>query len=218
MRQGRTDSRGNADLQALAAEIVRQQESKKDYIAPSDALRMQVQKDKSITLGTHDGLPLRDYAHGQIAARLSIPKQYYDRMKAEAPVLLASNVNEWLSRSKERRMLRTMDGHIRAVLSDKFRPLDNYDLLEAVLPAIKETECKIVSCEVTETRLYVKAITERITTEIAKGDVVQAGLVISNSEVGAGAVCVEPLVYRLVCLNGLIAAEARCAAITSGAG
>jgi hypothetical protein len=40
--------------------------------------------------------------------------------------------------------------------------------------------------------------------EVQKGDVVQAGVVVSNSEVGAGSVRVEPLLYRLVCLNGAI--------------
>jgi hypothetical protein len=39
---------------------------------------------------------------------------------------------------------------------------------------------------------------------VQKGDVVQAGIVISNSEVGLGSVAVMPLVYRLVCLNGMI--------------
>ena len=36
----------------------------------------------------------------------------------------------------------------------------------------------------------------------------QSGIVISNSEVGHGAVAVYPLVYRLVCSNGMIAADA----------
>ena len=36
------------------------------------------------------------------------------------------------------------------------------------------------------------------------GDVVQAGFVVSNSEVGLGSLRVEPLVFRLVCKNGLI--------------
>ena len=35
------------------------------------------------------------------------------------------------------------------------------------------------------------------------GDVVQAGVSISNSETGRGAVSVCPLVYRLVCTNGM---------------
>jgi hypothetical protein len=40
--------------------------------------------------------------------------------------------------------------------------------------------------------------------EISVDDVVQAGFVISNSEVGLGSLKVEPLIYRLVCKNGLI--------------
>ena len=64
--------------------------------------------------------------------------------------------------------------------------------------------CTVESCEVTEKRLYLKVITDRIVADIKKGDAVQAGLVISNSEVGCGSLKVEPMIYRLVCLNGLI--------------
>ncbi|NMD01849.1 MAG: DUF945 domain-containing protein, partial [Bacteroidales bacterium] len=46
-----------------------------------------------------------------------------------------------------------------------------------------------------------------ITAEISKGDVVQAGIIITNSEVGLGSVSVRPLIFRLVCLNGMIAED-----------
>ena len=36
---------------------------------------------------------------------------------------------------------------------------------------------------------------------------VQAGIVITNSEVGCGTLAVQPLVYRLICRNGLIASD-----------
>jgi hypothetical protein len=39
---------------------------------------------------------------------------------------------------------------------------------------------------------------------VQAGDIVQAGIMISNSEVGLGSVTVMPLVYRLVCKDGLI--------------
>ena len=55
--------------------------------------------------------------------------------------------------------------------------------------------------------MYIKAVTERVTFEVAKGDVVQAGIVISNSEIGAGSVRIEPMLFRLVCLNGMISAS-----------
>jgi hypothetical protein len=39
------------------------------------------------------------------------------------------------------------------------------------------------------------------------GDIVQAGFVISNSEVGAGMFSVEQMIFRVRCRNGLIAGE-----------
>lgn len=46
---------------------------------------------------------------------------------------------------------------------------------------------RIVSTELTDSRMYIKAINERLELEVKRGDVVQAGIAISNSEVGLGA-------------------------------
>ena len=63
---------------------------------------------------------------------------------------------------------------------------------------------KIESCEITENRMYLKAVNKRLEAEVVPGDIVQAGILISNSEVGLGSVSVMPLVYRLVCSNGML--------------
>jgi len=68
-------------------------------------------------------------------------------------------------------------------------------------------DATVESCEITEKRMYLKVVNHRITTEIVPGDIVQSGLLISNSETGLGSVSVMPLVYRLVCKNGMIAAD-----------
>src|SRR4051812_1977402 len=154
--------------------------------------------------GVNGGLALRPVAHGQLAQSRGIPKPYYDRMLSEAPELLALNVNRWLGAQPARKLVRTLDGGARAILSSSYRPLDNYDLAEAVLPKLFDVQAKVVSCEVTESRFYLKAVTERVQGEVKQGDVVQAGLVVSNSEVGQGSLRVEALDYRLVCTNGMI--------------
>ena len=146
-------------------------------------------------------------AHEQLSGKLTIPRRYYDRMLTEAPELLMDNVNHWLHDSISRRMIRTLDGRARAFLSDRYRPLDSAELLGAVLPTLQETDCKVVSCDLTERRMYLKVVSERIRGNVKVGDVVQAGLVLSNSEVGCGSVRVEPLVFRLSCLNGMIMAD-----------
>jgi len=59
----------------------------------------------------------------------------------------------------------------------------------------------------TETKMYLKVVTPRVTFEVAPGDIVQAGVVVTNSEVGCGTLSVQPFIYRLVCKNGLIASD-----------
>ncbi|MGD7478558.1 DUF932 domain-containing protein, partial [Ralstonia pseudosolanacearum] len=102
-------------------------------------------------------------------------------------------------------MIRVLDGNVRAFLSDRYRRLDNLELCAAVLPVINEMKNSVIeSCEVTTTHLYLKVVNRRLKAEVRVGDVVQAGFVVSNSEVGLGSLRVEPLVFRLVCKNGLI--------------
>jgi hypothetical protein len=107
-----------------------------------------------------------------------------------------------LANDDRRRMVRTLDGKARAYLSDGYRPLDNYDLCEAVLPAVLDLGLTVKSCEVTERRLYIQVVSEKLTGEVKVGDIVQGGFVISNSEIGAGAFNIEELMFRLWCLNG----------------
>ena len=189
----------------IAAELQRQAHSKRDYLADTRAIALIPAPNGGVELtGVNDGMPLRPTAHAQLADSLKIPKVYYDRMLADAPDLLAANANRWLSTQPARKLVRTLDGSVRAILSDSYRPLDNYDLAEAVLPHLHGLNAEVISAEVTEHRFYLKAVSPRVIGEVKKGDVIQAGLVISNSETGEGALRVEELDYHLVCLNGMI--------------
>jgi hypothetical protein len=199
-------------LTELAAELERQANTKKDYVADTRRLSFEVapasrtpsSKPEIVLQGVNGGMLLRPTAHAQMASTLSIPKPYYDRMLAEQPDLLARNVNTWLQAQPAKKLVRTLDGQVRAVLSDSYRPLDNLDLAEAVLPKLIDLQATVLSGEVTESRFYLKAVTDRIRGEVKVGDVLQAGVVISNSEVGQGSLRLEALDYRLVCTNGMI--------------
>lgn len=200
MKQGRT-------IQDLAVELQRQLATKKDYVADTRSVEMLSNAQGTLSIegiGTFDPT---EFCHEQLGSRLGIPRQYYDKMKAMSSHLLATNVNYWLKNNPERRLIRTIDGNARAFLSDRYRPLDNYDLCETVLPTIQKLGCKIESCELTERRLYLKAVNNRLQADIEVGDAVQAGIVISNSEVGCGSVRIEPMIYRLSCKNGMISAD-----------
>ncbi|WP_298069939.1 DUF932 domain-containing protein [uncultured Mailhella sp.] len=152
---------------------------------------------------------INEIAHRQIGQHLKIPAVYYDRMREDYPELLAQNVNGWFARNPGTpKMLRTLDGVARALLSERYRRIDNYEIASAALPIFASITGAIVeSCELTDSRMYIKVVDPRTTAEVRKGDIVQAGVVITNSEVGLGSVAVSPLVYRLVCSNGMIAQD-----------
>jgi hypothetical protein len=159
-------------LVELATEVQRQAESKRDYLVPTSQMKV-VETDKGVALevggSSGERFDIGDTAHNQIAAYAEIPTVYYDRMRREKPELLARNVNTWFAEKPATRMLRTLDGKARALLSDKYRPLDNFELLEAALPAMQSANLEIVSAEVTERRLFVKAVDRAIQRHIPSG-------------------------------------------------
>lgn len=228
-------------LQALAAELDRQTTTRRDYIAPQGKLEAVVVVPDSPAGDTDtrpyaaevqiagfngDSMALTPFAHGQLADHLGIPKKYYDRMQIDTPTLLTENINTWLRADADnQRMIRALDGKVRAVLSPKYRPLDNFDLANTILPDLIEKKAQIVSSELTETRLYIKAILPSLSDELPaglafgtghnrvggagldRGRVVSA-IVISNSEIGAGALRIEPSVFTTWCTNLAIMAQA----------
>lgn len=209
MKQGRT-------LEELARELMRRDEVKKDYLVDTQLMTMDaapnftqlsISNDKT---GETIILDVNEIAHNQIGTNLGIPAKYYDKMRADNPELLAQNVNSWFRKDPKKRMVRTLDGTARAFLSEKYRRIDNLAIAQAVLPIIADIpEAKVESCEVTDERLYLKVVNPRLTTEVVPGDVVQSGIMITNSEVGLGSVTIQPLVYRLVCTNGMIINDAK---------
>ena len=190
---------------------------------PSSFLQCRTDEDGSLKLIVDSRQGDGEYvvtglARRQLADKLKLPFAYFERMRTEQPKLLDRNVNTWLQSDGDRRMIRTLDGQVRAVLSDRYRRLDNFDLAENVLPILQRLEgARFESVGLTETKMYLKVITPRVEFEGAPGDIVQAGIVITNSEVGCGTLSVQPLIYRLVCKNGLIASDNCCARRMSGA-
>ncbi|MFA6076022.1 MAG: DUF932 domain-containing protein [Negativicutes bacterium] len=214
------------NLAELARELRCQSLQKKDYVVDTRSLNFESKQlpvinpsipAKTISrltfMPTENAMKPQEYVvtentHRQMASRLDIPWKYYETMLSHSPELLDRNVNHWLHAHPERRMIRTMDRSARAFLSDRYRRLDNYDLAESVLPVLAQMRnAEVISCDLSPEKMYIKVIHKELSLEVAAGDVVQAGIVISNSEVGLGSLRVEPLVYRLVCTNGLIARD-----------
>lgn len=214
MKTGRT-------LTELAIEIERQKETKKDFSAYAPALKIQSNGHSVMDLGNGEPMEVNEVAHDQIAEKVGIPRKYYDRMRAEAPQLLDANVNHWFSSPKqneegkqqkpEQLLVRTLDRKVRAVLSSKYRPMDNADFAEAALPVLAELDLMIVSCEITDRNLLIKAVDRRIERDIPSGakmgnghsifNTLSPAITLRNSEVGCGSLAALTSVWTRQCTN-----------------
>lgn len=125
-----------------------------------------------------------------MAEKLGIPRQYLRRLRDERPDLYDANVNGWLHGSApERRyhgdgvyageeqtagpdsrsfLVRAFKvngtGVARALLSDRYRIVDNLDVLTAALDGVRQSgaEVEIDGCDLTERRMYVRIVAPAI--------------------------------------------------------
>ena len=218
MKQGKS-------INDLVREVKRQSDSKVDYTANTRALDADANGVVCLTLKGRDGqtdrFPLSKIALRQVGDRTGIPAKYVDRMVKDSPDLFATNVNHWFTNEPKDQMVRTIEDnngqrYVRAFLSNRYRPLDNFDMLDAMLPHINKPNITIESCDVTESKMYIKAVDHNVSCEIPRDpnlkdykwgeghhmvDVVNPAISIGNSEVGMSSVFCIPGWFTRSCTN-----------------
>lgn len=209
-----------APLQILVDKLDEQNKIKSDMVVPAGYIRY----NSGILAVADKEYNVSELADEQIGEKLEIPRNYYKKMKNEYPDLLSDNINGWLSRkTKTKYLLRTFgyeDSNVlRAMLSDRYNILDNYDVLIAALEAIKATgiHVEIVKADITDKRMYLHVVAPEIhvqATELLDGYLADtssavlnngiiSGLVITNSEVGLGTFEISARAQILRCKNGM---------------
>ena len=208
---------GARQIGELVEYLERLRESAKDYIVDPKgveciAIEMpsaEGQINTAIGLNFFDGannhvMELTPWAEKQLAEMCGIPYRYWEKMEASGKIpLISQNVNAWFKEMSDRR-LRTLDNKVRAVVSSRFKALDNYDLLLTVGEAIDGKNIGIHSADVSETTMYLRAIDYDKPFDMGDGSVVHRGILLSNSEVGKGALNVSPFSWRSLCANGMV--------------
>lgn len=192
------------NLQTIAQTIREQESMKRDFIASANAIEVTPEGNVALAELGEQFAPTEHF-HQQAAAVLQIPKAYYDRVREGFPALFRDSFNTLMHARADKRMVRTLGPGARALLSSRYQRLDHAEMLEAILPVLAEhDDLALRSADVTEKKLYLKLASRRLTGEVRKGDVVQFGVIVSNSEIGAGAYSVQPFSFRLACTNGAV--------------
>lgn len=146
-------------------------------------------------------------AQSQLLSRLGIPVHYFDRCPSK---LKWANIN-WFAQhgGYDREVtVRTVQGdRARAILTQDYTPLDDMDVIPMIADILGDDEVTIEQADFADDFTHMRILFPRERTEARAGDIIQTGMHITNSEVGLRAVHIEPLVFRLVCTNGLVRPE-----------
>lgn len=222
-------------LETLNETLEAQRAMTADYIVDADTMQM-VHAQIELKLPSKPMLytPTK-VGNEHLATKLKIPAQYYERMRQLQPELLDENVNTWLRNSNENYFIRTFEdvtgNKFRAMLSEHYKVMDNYDVFHAFMSTLYETKqpVEVVQASTTDTRMYVKVVSrvEADASELllhyrnpitgTRSVTARMGIEMTNSEVGKGAFQLMPFLYFNCCTNKLKIASGKLRKIHLGA-
>ena len=204
-------------LSELKRQIAQDDAGKWDVTVPRD--RLILSRGQLVLPEEHQDehpefLAISPWATAQVCQRLGIPAPYFVRCSAP---LQDAQFNHWAWQMGEdpeeeqdgkpgtRRpwLLRCKAQTVRAVLSDRYRPLDNADLVGTLIP-ILEDRFEVRGISLTPESFHLRLVDPRLAREVLPNDRLMVGVHVANSETGRRSVTVDALVWRLVCLNGMV--------------
>jgi len=203
-------------LTELKRQIALDDAGKWDLLVPKD--RLILSRGQLVLPEEHldehpECLALSPWATAQVCQRLGIPTPYF--LRCPAP-LQDAQFNHWAWQTGEELdeeegkpgaartwLLRCKEQTVRAVLSDRYRPLDNADLVGTLVP-ILEDRFEVRSIALTPESFHLRLVDPRLAREVLPNDRLMVGVHVANSETGRRSVTVDALVWRLVCLNGMV--------------
>jgi hypothetical protein len=224
----------DAQIGNVLAEVERQGRSKADYIADTRKLKAVV-ADKSLLIsvpaqGVDTLLTIKPTAQRQMAQAWKVPGDYFSRLLADPKhlPLAATTLNHFFQADPSKRMVRTLDGGVRAFLSNKYRPLDNADLFFMAMEELQKVKAEPWYVRLTDDSFRIYAVAEGTSAEVTTArpfgeghdikhfgtggaggtggapDIHHPAISIENSETGEGGLRVRAADLRTACTNLLV--------------
>jgi hypothetical protein len=213
-------------IEELARRVSVDADRKRDFIAPTTQANV-YNGGANIMLTdndtNYDGV-FSVNARRQLGTHLGIPSQYIEKLQARGMnELVDTNFNRLLqcpAKNARDRLFRTYDNGsdenvFRSTHSSSFLTFDHVDLMDGVAPVLNQIadnqELKFISSGLTDNKLYMKIAFPNMQLEVSSkqvNDIVECGVIISNSETGHGSIVVAQFIHRLVCLNGMTVNDA----------
>lgn len=171
--------------------------------------------------GPAGSMPLNPTAAAQLLQRLEVPGLFASSLRRrEFSDVLGNLIRDLIAKQEAKRWLvRTIDGKVRAILSDRYRILDNADLFFCAAEKFGQVGATAWKARLWDDGFELFGVAEHITAEVStdrtfdpgdgwasrwygkSGDAHNAAVRISNSETGEGGLNVKLACMRRVCAN-----------------
>jgi len=159
---------------------------------------------------------LTNYATQQMCTRFGIPHKYHAEVRDSNPSLADEMINQGITQyytgatdtgqRSNRALIRGRGDTVRAILSQRYSPYDNHDIVSRVQEAVQSIGNNVRSCAFNDEAFFLKMTFDDLTIDDKSipGGLLKSGMFIGNSEVGARSLIVSPFVFRLSCTNDMV--------------
>lgn len=159
---------GRGSLEQMLAELDRQKATRVDFVADSRQLSVSAGEDGGLLLcptasQTEEfvdkaGVAFSMRSLKQFGGRLnpSVPAKFTEGLADTYPSIAAQLINDVAQANGKRHLFRCLDGRCRAVLSDKYRIMDHYDVAFSAMQAVQASNGEVVECSLSDTHMRIK--------------------------------------------------------------
>ena len=202
---------GERKANVTMRKIIDEKLALRDYIAPCNKIAFQSNGRLNCSLGGGEPFSVHDNAISQAATKMNVPTTYLRNLakgKEQWERDLSADIlnKHFDNTSRERMLVRSVNGEIRGMLSDRYKKFDSLKLYTTFLEIARKSGCKIARSHKADTRGYIEVVKPEIHNIVTEnnGTVnMVIGARIRNSDFGNGALDVSMFQLNVVCLNGL---------------
>ncbi|MFW6030264.1 MAG: DUF932 domain-containing protein [Halanaerobiales bacterium] len=210
---------GNIDWKKILSDVERRSNDSQDFEIGAQDIRFGRKNGHIMGLDSKFqtlDFSMNSWAQGQFFNKLNMPGKYFKKLMEEGQFdLVGEHANYQLDKMNEddKLLIRTVEHgerYARAILSDRYSPFDNDQLVDVINEALTKSQYKyeIIEYQNDDLTASIRITFPDTETDVdyskrSKGDVLKAAVMIMNSEVGKRGIYIMPVVYRVVCSNGM---------------
>ncbi len=164
---------GRGRLEQLVEELDRQKASRVDFVADTRHMRvdwrdgglgLQPNSDEAMQWMSSEGYRIKDTALVQMGSKVDpdIPSKFLKELAAKRPMRAAMLLNGLMTDAPGKRLVRCLDGQVRAFLSDRYLVIENYDIAFAALDVARESGGEVVEASLSDTHMRIAFTTKQV--------------------------------------------------------